>query len=230
MSILKHFLAVSSSPDHKRTKRVSLLEREERASWKPTVHWTAVGAGDPVDAAEANIGNHHMVVLLLQKRWLIRVLKYRKTWEIRGSNTKKRGKILLGYRKKIYGETQIIDSFSTTLGELAQQSSSNLHHIDDLSLVEYTTPFVWVFATTRIYTRPIPFTRKPGQVVWCRVDDIQNDIRDMKKALRTREDDLKEDEPKKYAQNAHDLDEDEYKTYAQNQKEQIKRMRQKRSE
>ena len=110
------------------------------------------------------------LALLMQQHWLDRLLHYGKTWEIRGRDTKVRGKIYLARKELIYGETRVVDSFAVTMAELMAPAARMRHHITDLRIVTYKTPHVWKFAETRIYAHPVTFTRKPGQVVWCRVN------------------------------------------------------------
>ena len=111
---------------------------------------------------------HGRLALLLHERWLKRILNYGKSWEIRGKDTHVRGKIYLAFKNHIYGHTHIIDSFPITKAEL--QSSIHRHHVDDLSIVEYKTPYIWMLKDSEKYQKPIKFKRKPGQVVWCKVD------------------------------------------------------------
>ena len=108
--------------------------------------------------------------LLMEEHWLGRLLQYGKTWEVRGRNCLIRGKIYLARKSKIYGETQIVDAFPVTMAELDEPSARAKHHIADLTIITYKTPFVWQFAETRRYMRPVNFTRKKGQIVFCSVD------------------------------------------------------------
>eukprot|EP01083_Nonionella_stella_P022619 62555_1 len=117
------------------------------------------------------------LALLLHMKWLNRILSHGKTWEIRGRDTKIRGKIFLAFKNHIYGETHVVDSFPITMQEL--QDSTHRHHVEDLTIVKYKTPHVWMLQNTKRYPKRIQFTRKPGQVVWCKVntnitESIQN--------------------------------------------------------
>lgn len=123
-----------------------------------------------IEAAEANRTERGKLALLMHSKWLIRLLYYGKTWEIRGRDTKVRDKIYLARKKQIFGETRVVDSFSVSTADLSISVARSAHHIADLSIVAYKTPFAWKFAETRIYSRPITFTRKKGQIIWCRVD------------------------------------------------------------
>jgi hypothetical protein len=106
----------------------------------------------------------------MHEKWLDRQLHFGKKWEIRARDTKVRAKIYLARKNLIFGETRIVDSFSVSKAVLATQKTRSAHQIADLSIVTYKTPFAWQLAETRIYSRPITFTRKKGQMIWCRVD------------------------------------------------------------
>jgi hypothetical protein len=120
--------------------------------------------------ANANASERGKLALLMQPQWLDRLLHYGKIWEIRGRDTKVRDKIYLARKNRIYGETYITDSFAVTKPQLEAPSARACHHVADLSIVAYKTPFVWKVAQTKIYARPVTFTRKKGQVIWCKVD------------------------------------------------------------
>lgn len=126
-----------------------------------------------IDAFFANYSDRGELALLMLEKWLIRLLHFGKTWEIRGSNILVRGKIYLARKDQIFGETYLVDAFSVTKLVLQSAAARLLHQIDDLSIVQYATPFAWVFARTRIYSRPVTFARMRGQVVWCRVNVLQ---------------------------------------------------------
>ena len=115
-----------------------------------------------------NSGEHGHLALLMHEKWLNRILDYGKSWEIRGRNTHIRGKIYLARKNCIYGETHIVDSFPITKEELA--ANFNLHHVDDLSIVKYKTPHIWMLEDTERYKTPIIFPRKTGQIIFCKVN------------------------------------------------------------
>ena len=110
-------------------------------------------------------------VLLVQKYWLDKILSGEKTWEIRSSNTRVRGKILLGYKNHIYGETNLVNSFKISKEGLGLAENLSKHCIEgpvDHPIVKhYKAAHVWELSGTVRYSTPIEFTRKRGQVVWC---------------------------------------------------------------
>jgi len=95
-----------------------------------------------------------------------------KTWEIRGSNTKKRG--LVGFIKsgasEVMGSAELIDSFPLT--KELYEANMEKHQTEFWGDVagRYKTPWVWVFENgTRLET-PVPVERKKGQVAWAKID------------------------------------------------------------
>ena len=107
------------------------------------------------------------VALLLKPYWLKLILRGKKDWEIRGSNTKKRERIFLASKKMLYGEVTIIQSFRTTKQILRR--NFHRHGIRNLSQITYKKIWVWKLQDARKFKKPIKFERKKGQVVWCRI-------------------------------------------------------------
>ena len=110
--------------------------------------------------------------LLLKKEWLNKILSNGKIWEIRGSNTRIRGKIFLAFKNHIYGEAIINQSIETNKEELETLENKQKHQINESALYEkYKKIYRWVLSNVKKYVNPIQFTRKKGQVVWCVIDD-----------------------------------------------------------
>lgn len=109
--------------------------------------------------------------LLFEMEWLCRILDHGKKWEIRGGNCLIRGKVYLANSCFIYGHAFIVDSFPITKAELKE--SIHHHHVNDLSIVEYKTPHVWLLEDTQKYKKRRKFRRKPGQVTWCKFNIVE---------------------------------------------------------
>ena len=101
-------------------------------------------------------------VLLLKMQWLMLHFGPKRR-EVRGSNTKKRGKIFLGCKDKIYGKTNLHASFPITREDF--ENYKHLHCVEDVSSIPNKNPRLWVFHRTRKCKTPIAFTRKRGQVM-----------------------------------------------------------------
>lgn len=128
-----------------------------------------------VEAAKSNrSGDSGTLVLMVNPKCLDRLLHYGKTWLLRDHDTRTREKIYIGRSDKnqIFGETRLVASRPISMATLMQPKSCAKHHIEDLSTVDLSKPlFVWWVVDTRIYTRPITFTRKmKAQTDWCHVN------------------------------------------------------------
>lgn len=109
--------------------------------------------------------------LIIKKRWLDLILEGKKTWEIRGSDTKIRGKIGLieSGSGLIVGECELIESKRLTK-EMKYGGFEN-HRLDlqDLSYIEYKTPWAWVLSGAKKYKQPVPYNHPQGAVIWVKI-------------------------------------------------------------
>lgn len=99
-----------------------------------------------------------------------------KTWEIRGSNTSKRGRICLceSGTGLVKGTTQLIDSIPLTK-ELFEENRDK-HKIYSMSWEEltkiYKRPYAWIFDKSYALNNPQPYKHPQGAVIW--VKDIES--------------------------------------------------------
>ena len=113
-----------------------------------------------------------MDILIVKPKWAYLILldvPKQKTWEIRGCNTTKRGRIGIAKSKtqKIYGEVTITDSIPLTkqLWEENKEKHQVLISWEDL-LKHYKKPYAWVFSNAVRYENAVPYIHKPGAVIW----------------------------------------------------------------
>ncbi|QHE62565.1 ASCH domain-containing protein [Rossellomorea vietnamensis] len=106
--------------------------------------------------------------LIIKSPWIELILEGKKTWEIRGSNTKIRGPIALikSGSGMVYGEVNVRDSKELTLKDY--QVSNEFHRVQSESLqaLPYKKTFAWVLEKPRIYKEPIPYKHPMGAVIW----------------------------------------------------------------
>lgn len=111
-----------------------------------------------------------MDILIIKPNWGTKILNGEKTWEIRGSDTKKRGRVALAFSRtgKKYGEAELTASIRLT--ENMWKSGFDKHCICGMSWAEllevYKHPHAWVFEKPAWYEEPIAFTPHPGAVIW----------------------------------------------------------------
>ena len=108
--------------------------------------------------------------LIVRPPWLGRIVLHGKTWEIRGGNTKVRGRIALVWRGLALGEVDVVGSFPLTRALF--DAHPELHHVPDWAWVaaRYANPHVWLLANPRQVTHPV--ARKPGQVTWVKIEPL----------------------------------------------------------
>ena len=105
--------------------------------------------------------------LVIKKKWLDLILDGRKTWEIRGSSTAKRGWVHLAESKaggKLVGRAKLVASFPLSRSSFMKYYSK--HRVSSLDTVPYETPHAWVFADAEKFQRPFLYEHKQGAVVW----------------------------------------------------------------
>jgi hypothetical protein len=109
-------------------------------------------------------------LLLIKNPWLQLLLRKRKTWEIRGSSTQKRGLIHLGLSGsggEIHGRARIVDCRLLTREEL--RNHKDKHCIEDIDSVRYAKIYAWVFSDAFRYKKPLQHSHKQGAIIWCRL-------------------------------------------------------------
>ena len=110
--------------------------------------------------------------LLLHRKWLDEILKTEdpKTWEVRGRHTNLKV-MLLAHESHIYGAAVIKESVPMSIEEI--KKFTHKHHINDLSIISYNNPHVYKLGKVTRWSKPVQFTRQHGQIVWCKVQELQ---------------------------------------------------------
>lgn len=110
-----------------------------------------------------------MKALIIKKQWLDLILNGKKSWEIRGSKTKTRGKIELIQSGSglVIGCCEIVDCFE--LNFLDFQNSINKHQIKDFNKLPYKKTYAWVINKAQKYEAPRKYNHPKGAVIWVKV-------------------------------------------------------------
>lgn len=115
--------------------------------------------------------------LIIKGKWLEKIFdeKDPKDWEIRGSRTEKRGKILLieSGTGMIVGQTELTDCMELDLvdfihNEKHHKISENMHN----NKLPYTRTFAWQMRGSKRYKEPIPYEHPQGAVIWVKIQPI----------------------------------------------------------
>lgn len=112
--------------------------------------------------------------LIIKGKWLGKIFaeKDPKDWEIRGSRTEKRGKILLieSGTGMIVGQTEITGCMELDLVDFVHHEH---HHKIPDSLHQYKLPyphtFAWQIKGSKKYREPIPYNHPQGAVIWVKI-------------------------------------------------------------
>jgi hypothetical protein len=111
--------------------------------------------------------------LIIKSPWIELILEGKKTWEIRGSNTKIRGPIALikSGSGKVFGEVDIIASRELYLKD--SQESRKFHCVESeySPKLPYKKTYAWVMDNPITYKEPIPYKHPMGAVIWVNLSD-----------------------------------------------------------
>jgi hypothetical protein len=104
--------------------------------------------------------------LSIKRKWLDLILSGQKTWEIRGTRTKKREVIALieSGSGLVLGEARIADSLLLSSSDL--RNNVDKHRIEDLSNIKYDKAYAWVLTDAKRHKDPQPYEHPQGAVSW----------------------------------------------------------------
>jgi hypothetical protein len=120
---------------------------------------------------------YSMKGLLIKEPWITLILEGKKTWEIRGANTKTRGRIALirSGSGLIVGTAELTDVIGPlTLDDLKRHRSKHQAPLDLLDRgLRYRTTFAWVLNNARPLKKPKPYQHPQGAVVWVDLEGVR---------------------------------------------------------
>lgn len=107
--------------------------------------------------------------LIIREPWISAILNGRKTWELRGSATRVRGRIALiaSGTGKVVGEVDVVGVHGPlTLSELKENEARHLVAVGTFSQVRYKNVYAWVMINPHRYEEPVPYSHPQGAVIW----------------------------------------------------------------
>lgn len=107
--------------------------------------------------------------LIVREPWISAILNGRKTWELRGSATRVRGRIglIASGSGNVVGEIDVVGVRGPlTLSELLVNEVSHLVAIGRSSPIRYKKVYAWVMANPHRYEEPVPYSHRQGAVIW----------------------------------------------------------------
>lgn len=109
--------------------------------------------------------------LVVKPEWLDLILAGKKTWEIRGSATSKRGWVHLAQSKAgglLLGRARLVDCIalegaSGKVSEVAFKKDFAKHRVPSIKLVPYKRPYAWF--SSRLSALPSPLSMSTAKVL-----------------------------------------------------------------
>lgn len=107
-----------------------------------------------------------MKILIVKEKWAKMILSGEKTWEIRSTNTKVRGRIgiAISGTGKVYGSVEI--QYSKQVDQQTLLKNIDKHKVLAVESIKYHKPHVWVMDGAIEYDEPIKYTHPQGAVIW----------------------------------------------------------------
>ncbi len=114
-----------------------------------------------------------MMGLIIKEQWLNEILAGRKTWELRGRNTKIRGKIALIQKGsgQVVGTCQLVD-VKGPLTPDEYRHNFDKHRVPVENGLMYPKTYAWILQDARRFEHPISYKHPSGAVIWVRLPDL----------------------------------------------------------
>jgi ASCH domain len=113
--------------------------------------------------------------LLIRRPWCDLIVDGHKSWELRGSRTNVRGTvgIIQSGTGHIVGTADVVGCTPVlTSGDLIQ--AVKLHCVPAAMFNDNQTPYprtyAWILLNQKRFEQPIPYTHKPGAVIWVNLE------------------------------------------------------------
>jgi len=114
--------------------------------------------------------------LIIRAPWAYHILSGQKIWEIRGTRTKKRGRIALiqAGTKTIVGFCDLVDVVGPlTLARAKETVAFHLLGPEDLKCgLPYEKTYAWVLRNPAKLDKPIPYEHPSGAVIWVKLPPV----------------------------------------------------------
>lgn len=113
--------------------------------------------------------------LIIKSPWIDLILKGKKPWEIRGSNTTIRGTIALikSGSGKVYGTVDLVDTKKLTFEEFMQSEEFHCIPKKDCVNVTYKNIYAWILENPKLFEEPLPYRHPRGAVIWVDLKDLK---------------------------------------------------------
>ena len=110
-----------------------------------------------------------VVALTIKKEWLDLILAGKKTWEIRGTPTQRRGYIHFAESGsgRLRGRCKLVACQRLERSTFMQHQSR--HRVPDVNMVKYKNIWAWILEEAEPYDTPFEYSHKQGAVIFVTV-------------------------------------------------------------
>jgi hypothetical protein len=113
---------------------------------------------------------HTTVALLVREPWVTLLCQGKKTWELRGSRTHKRGRVALacaGGGGVIVGSATLVACHGPlTADQLVDAQALHCVPGGGTASVRYKEVYAWEFTDAARLAQPLPYAHPPGAIIW----------------------------------------------------------------
>ncbi len=115
--------------------------------------------------------------LIIKKRWIDLILSGEKTWEVRGSNTRKRGTIALieSGSNKIVGLCDLVSSQALSIDDIKNKTKYHRLTKTDRLFFRYKKPHAWILENAK-RIKPVLYNHPQGAVIWVKNVPVNIDV------------------------------------------------------
>jgi hypothetical protein len=110
------------------------------------------------------------IALVVKQEWLNLILAGKKDWEIRGSNTTRRGWIHLAESRacgKLMGRVRLVDCKLVARSSFMKHAQH--HCVTSLADVTYDRIYAWIFEDAERFRPSLEYKHRRGAVIWVKV-------------------------------------------------------------
>lgn len=113
-----------------------------------------------------------MDALIIKKKYLDLILEGKKTWELRGSKTTKRGQIAFieSGSGLIIGFGELVDCHGPLAKESLIQNFEKTQYDPNNSMIKYKNTFAWEIKNAQRLKEPVKYKHPQGAIIWVKVD------------------------------------------------------------
>lgn len=111
--------------------------------------------------------------LLIKIPWIDYIFDGKKTWEIRGSNTKIRGRVALikSGSGMVFGTVDLVGCNKLSLEEYRQGEKFHCVSKKDCHDLPYRNTHAWEMENPILFDNPIPYKHPLGAVIWVNLSE-----------------------------------------------------------